>query len=200
MVLADRRRVLQALGNLLANAAGNSPEGSPILVSAEREGVHVAVSVSDRGRGIPAELMPELFRRFSRGRGMDGESGSDGPGLGLAVCKGIVEAHGGRVRAESDGPGRGARFTFTLPAVDEPAVSSPAPEPTRSRREVRGRVRVLAVDDDPRALRYVRDALTRAGYAPVATGDPADVPASWPSRNPTWYCWTWTCPARTASS
>ena len=178
LVLADKLRVVQVLGNLLANAAGYSPEGSPITVSAVREGVHVAVSVSDRGRGIPAELLPELFRKFSRGHDAGAASGVDGSGLGLAICKGIVEAHGGRIRAESDGPGLGARFTFTLPTVEESAPIISAPVATGSRRGTgaRGRVRVLAVDDDPQALRYVRDVLTRAGYAPVATGDPADVP------------------------
>ena len=177
MVMADRRRVVQVLGNLLSNAAGYSPEGSPILVSAARDGVHVAVSVTDRGRGIPAELLPELFRKFSRAAVPDTASGVDGSGLGLAICKGIVEAHGGRIRAESDGPGLGARFTFTLPAAETATGADPVPASPRSRRgtAARGRVRVLAVDDDTQALRYIRDVLTRAGYAPVATGDPADV-------------------------
>ncbi len=177
LVLADKLRVVQVLGNLLSNAAGYSPEGSSILVSAVRDGVHVAVSVTDRGRGIPAELLPQLFRKFSRANVAAGGAGTDGSGLGLAICKGIVEAHGGRIRAESDGPGLGARLTFTLPTVEEPAFIAPAPSTgARSRRATRGRVRVLAVDDDPQALRYVREVLTRAGYAPIVTGDPADVP------------------------
>ena len=177
LVLADRRRMVQVLSNLLSNAAGYSPEGSPIVVSAVRDGVHVAVSVADRGRGIPVELMPELFRKFSRSFDRDTSSGMDGSGLGLAICKGIVEAHGGRIRAESDGPGLGARFTFTLPMVEGMAAAPPAPpSPARTRRATRERVRVLAVDDDPQALRYVRDVLTRAGYAPIVTADPADVP------------------------
>ena len=176
LALADRLRILQVLGNLLSNAAGCSPEGSPVAVSAAREGVHVAMSVSDHGRGIPAELLPELFRKFSRASVADTPSGVDGSGLGLAICKGIVEAHGGRIRSESDGPGLGARFTFTLPAVEQAAAAPAASSPARPRRQARGRLRVLAVDDDPQALRYVRDALTRAGYAPVVTGDPADVP------------------------
>ena len=179
MVMADKRRIIQVLNNLLSNAAGYSPEGSPIAVSAVRDGVHVAVSVTDRGRGIPAELLPELFRKFSRASGADTASGVDGSGLGLAICRGIVEAHGGRIRAESDGPGLGARFTFTLP-VAEGIVAAAAPAPPaparRTRRTTRERVRVLAVDDDPQSLRYVRDTLTRAGYAPIVTGDPADVP------------------------
>ena len=178
-VMADRRRVVQVLSNLLSNAAGYSPEGSPIRVSAVREGVHVAVSVADEGRGVSAGLLPHLFRKFSRIDGGDRGSGIEGSGLGLAICKGIVEAHGGRIWAESDGPGLGARFTFTVPAVDGEGVGGavePAPLAARSRRATREQVRILAVDDDPQALRYVRDALARAGYAPVVTGDPEDVP------------------------
>ena len=174
MVLADRLRIVQVLSNLLSNAAGYSPEGSPVLLSAVRDGVHVAVSVTDRGRGIPAELLPELFRKFSRASGSDHRSGVEGSGLGLAICKGIVEAHGGRIWAESDGPGLGAKFTFTLPAVEQSATTAPDSASTSSRRT--SNVRVLAVDDNPQDLRYVRDVLTRAGYAPIATGDPADVP------------------------
>ena len=90
-----------------------------------------------------------------------------------------MEAHGGRIRAESDGPGLSARFTFTVPAVDGSGVGGPgsaAPASIRSRRAAREQVRILAVDDDPQALRYVRDALTKAGYAPIVTGDPEDVP------------------------
>ena len=92
-VLADRRRIVQVLTNLLSNAAGYSPEGSPIRVSAVRDGVHVAVSVADEGRGLPAEQLPRLFRKFSRidggsaGSGIAG-SGIAGSGLGLAICRG----------------------------------------------------------------------------------------------------------------
>ena len=178
-VMADRRRIVQVLSNLLSNAAGYSPEGSPIRVTAVREGVHVAVSVADEGRGVSAGLLPHLFRKFSRIDGGERGSGIEGSGLGLAICKGIVEAHGGRIWAESDGPGLGARFTFTIPAVDGEGVGGavePAPLAARSRRATREQVRILAVDDDPQALRYVRDALAKAGYAPVVTGDPEDVP------------------------
>ena len=176
LVMADKRRIVQVLSNLLSNAAGYSPEGAMIMVTAVQQGVQVAVSVADEGRGIPAEQMPQLFRKFSRAQGADTGSGIDGSGLGLAICRGIVEAHGGRIWAESDGPGLGARFTFTLPTVEEPAASAPASTLTRTRRSRASQVRVLAVDDDPQALRYVRDVLTKAGYAPIATGDPADVP------------------------
>ena len=123
--MADRLRIVQVLGNLLSNAARHSPEASSIRVSAVREGVHVAVSVADDGMGVSADLLPHLFRKFSRIDGDDRGRGIAGSGLGLAICKGIVEAHGGRIWAESGGPGLGARFTLTLPAVEE-AGSGPA--------------------------------------------------------------------------
>ena len=175
-VMVDRSRIVQVLGNLLTNAARHSPESSTIRVSAAPGDLKVSVSVSDDGRGIAAESMPYLFRKFSR---LESEEQGGDTGLGLAVCKGIVEAHGGRIWAESDGPGLGATFTFTLPTVEEVGFVSPTPPPqlsTRpSRRSVREQVRILAVDDDLQALRYIRDALIKSGYAVIATSDPEDV-------------------------
>ena len=173
LVMADRRRIVQVLLNLLANAARHSAPGSVIRVSAEPDGVRVALSVSDEGRGIPEEQLPHLFRKFSGGasEGRDGDTG-----LGLAICKGIVEAHGGRIRAESDGVGLGARFTFTLPTMGGVEAAPASARSSRRRRAVaEDRIPVLAVDDDPNDLRYVRDALTSAGYRPVVTGEPGEV-------------------------
>ena len=176
-VMGDKSRIVQVLGNLLSNAARHSPESSTIRVSATKGGLHLSVSVSDEGRGIPAESLPHLFRKFSR---IGAEDQGGDTGLGLAVCKGIVEAHGGRIWAESDGPGLGARFTFTLPTAEEGGFVSPVPplqfSSPSARRSAREQVRVLAVDDDDQALRYIRDALAKAGYAVIATGDPEDVP------------------------
>ena len=166
--LADRRRIEQVLTNLLNNAARHSPESSIIRVSADLEGVHVAISVTDDGVGVSPERLPYLFRRFFRAEG-DQQDGV-GAGLGLAVCKGIVEAHGGRIWAESDGAGRGATFTFTLPTAEEVANL-----PNRSGQMGQQRVRILAVDDDIQALRFVRDALTEAGYQVITTDDPEQV-------------------------
>ena len=173
LVLADRRRVVQVLGNLFTNAAQHSPQSSVIRVSATRKDVYVAVSVSDEGRGIPAERLPHLFRKFY---GIQSEERGVNTGLGLAICKGIVEAHGGRIWAESDGSGLGAQFTFTLPTIGEAVSGYVAPPLTPSARrqpdDSDERTRVLAVDDDPQALRYIRDILVDAGYDPVVTGDP----------------------------
>ena len=167
LVMADRWRIAQVLSNLLFNAAAYSPEGSPIVVEAERDALGVAVAVADGGRGIPSEEIPELFGHLSRAHRSE-----HGSGLGLAVCKGIVEAHGGRIWARSDGPGLGARFTFTLPVAEAPIAT---PDPHRPRPAASRQVRILIVDDDPEALRYTTDSVIRAGYAAIATDDPADV-------------------------
>ena len=164
-VLADPRRIVQVLNNLLANAARHSPGASPIRIEAAREDGHVAVSVSDRGAGIAPERLGRLFRKY----------GADGPGrgggLGLAICKGLVEAHGGRIRAESPGLGRGTRVTFTVPVAGGDPSAGDAALPGSALRAERGAVPVLVVDDDPEMLRYVRETLAGAGYAPlVAAG------------------------------
>ena len=165
--MADRRRIVQVLNNLFANAARAAPEPSPIRVSAALEDALVAVSVSDEGRGMAPEQLPRLFDKHGQ------EGSKAGYGLGLAICKGLVEAHGGRIRAESAGPGRGATFTFTLPLAGETGPGAAlAPPPGRQSGE---QARILVVDDDPRTLRFVRDALAAAGYAPLVTGEPGDI-------------------------
>ena len=165
---ADRQRLAQVLNNLFSNASKYSPDWSAIGVSASVQDTYVAISVSDEGRGVSAEGLPHLFRKFSRIDSDDLDRRIGGEGLGLAICKGIVEAHGGRIWAESEGLGLGTRFTFTIPAAYEAANgSAPSPGPM-----ARGRTRVLAVDDEPQVLRLVRNTLSDAGYTPIVTGDP----------------------------
>ena len=167
-VMADRRRIVQVLDNLISNASRHAPESSPIRVGAAREEAHVAVSVSDEGPGVAPEQLPQLFRKRVGG----GDGTTAGQGLGLAICKGLVEAHGGRIRADSAGPGKGTTFTFTIPAAAEPAgtptVLADALSPEAAGRDYSPRI--LVVDDDPQTLRFVREALSQAGYAPLVTG------------------------------
>ena len=161
---AHPERIVQVLATCSRTRHGKLPPSSPIRVEAEPEGSYIALSVSDEGRGIAPDRLPHLFRKRA------GPAG--GTGLGLAISKGLVEAHGGRIRAESGGTGQGARFTFTIPAAgDAPEAASPGgrPRPPGGRGE---KTRVLVVDDDPHTLRYVREVLSDAGYAPLVTGDP----------------------------
>jgi two-component system sensor histidine kinase KdpD len=121
-VSLDYVEIDQVLSNLVENAAKYAPAGTPIDVTARRVGGDVEVEVADRGPGVPADAAPRLFEPFFRVR----RGGPTGLGLGLAVAKGLVEAHGGRISVR-DREGGGARFAFTLPL----APSVPAAEPTR---------------------------------------------------------------------
>jgi two-component system phosphate regulon sensor histidine kinase PhoR len=112
IVLADAEKLSRVLGNLVHNAIKFTPEQGRILVRAYPHEGEALVEVSDTGPGISAEDLPRVFERFFRG---DRSRASGGTGLGLAVAKHIVEAHGGHLWAESAGrPGQGATFHFTL--------------------------------------------------------------------------------------
>ncbi len=172
-VMADGERIVQILNNLLSNAAWHSPESSPIRIEAAHEGDFIVFSVSDKGRGIPPELLPHLFRQRARSVQGDEKGHKGGTGLGLVICKGLVAAHGGRIWAESEGTGLGACFTFTVPVAGAtPAHAAPLGRRQHWPKETEEKTPILVVDDDPQTLRYVRDSLFLAGYNPLVTGDP----------------------------
>ena len=168
-VYADRGRMTQVLTVLFANASQLSPEDSAIRVTASQVGSDVRVTIARAGEGIPEEQLAQLFSKYHRTDAGTGSSRMEGTGLALAICKGIVEAHGGRIWAESDGPGLGARFAFTLPVAAGEA--GPSPLPADSWRPAGERATVLAVESDPEALADIQSALSEAGYAPLATGN-----------------------------
>jgi PAS domain S-box-containing protein len=113
-VIADAARIQQVLSNLVGNAVKFTPRNGRITVCAERADKEVRFSVIDTGPGIPAEQLPHIFGRFWQAKSSDRR----GIGLGLAIAKGIVEAHSGRIWVESD-VGLGSTFYFTLPAGSE---------------------------------------------------------------------------------
>lgn len=128
-VLADPQRMLQVFSNLVGNAVKFTPGEGTITLTLEADARAVRFTVSDNGPGIPADRLPHIFDRFWQATAVDRR----GAGLGLAIVRGIVEAHGGTISVVSES-GKGTRFTFTLPAAtaDVPAETRPPPEsPTR---------------------------------------------------------------------
>jgi signal transduction histidine kinase len=121
VVNGDRDRLEQVLGNLLENAVKYSPEGSDISVDVDDRGDHVVTAVSDRGMGIPADELGQVFERFHRGRHVS-STNYGGLGLGLYITKQIVERHGGQIWVESR-EGQGTTFYFSLPSTP---VTAPA--------------------------------------------------------------------------
>jgi two-component system phosphate regulon sensor histidine kinase PhoR len=115
-VRADPERVGQVLANLLHNAVKFTPAGGTIRLGADDVDGRVAFRVSDTGVGIEPDDLGRVFERFYKA---DRARSGEGTGLGLAIAKHIVQAHGGRIDAESGGAGRGATFTFTLPVAAE---------------------------------------------------------------------------------
>ena len=173
-VMADRRRVVQVLVSLLSFAEQYSRESSPIRVGGRIEGFQVFVTVTGEGYGLSDEDQSDLFRKLS-------EMDDAGTGLGFAwsragltVSRGIVESHGGRLWVESDGPGLGSRYTFTVPVVEGAAVGA------LSQSDIWGTASaeadcVLVVDDDFESVRYVGETLSKAGYRPLAAAEVGDV-------------------------
>ena len=115
-VMSDEARVEQVLVNIIHNAIKFTPSGGKINISAKARDNDILVSVSDTGVGIPADDLPRIFERFYKA---DKSRSGGGTGLGLAIAKHIVEAHGGRIWAESV-EGRGSTFNFTLPLAHKP--------------------------------------------------------------------------------
>jgi len=116
LVSADADRLSEVLGNLLGNALRHTPRGGRVDVTARQRGSEVELVVRDSGEGIPPELLDRVFERFFRVDAARSRN-DGGSGLGLTITRAIVEAHGGRVWAESTGQGRGARMVVRLPAV-----------------------------------------------------------------------------------
>ena len=126
LLYADGVLIERVLANLFENAAKYTPAGTPITLSAHHDGAQIVIDVSDDGPGLPPVEAETLFRKFSRA---ERESSTPGVGLGLAICRAIVQAHGGQISAiDRAAPQHGAVFRLTLPHHEMPAVDAdPAP-------------------------------------------------------------------------
>jgi PAS domain S-box-containing protein len=121
VVEADPSRMQQVIGNILSNAIKFTPSGKQVRLELRRDDSKLRVSVTDQGEGIEKGFLPHVFERL---RQAEGPTKRAGLGLGLAIARHIVELHHGEIVAESDGPGQGARFTVTLPLVEQPVAVS----------------------------------------------------------------------------
>jgi signal transduction histidine kinase/predicted PurR-regulated permease PerM len=143
---ADPARLRQIVGNLLSNAIKfTQPEGR-VTVAASRQDDSVVIEVSDTGRGVSADFLPHLFQRFRQADSSTTRA-QGGLGLGLSIVRDLVELHGGQVRAESEGEGKGARFVLSLPAST--VTPSLRPMPIARTKEVTGEQGAGAGDRPP---------------------------------------------------
>jgi len=146
IVDADMTRLAQVFMNLLNNSAKYSERGGHIWLTVERQGSDVVVSVRDTGIGIPADNLTSIFDMFSQvDRSLEKSQG--GLGIGLSLVKRLVEMHGGRIEAKSDGPGRGSEFVVRLP-VDVEASRPQAADKQAEPADLKSSLRILIVDDN----------------------------------------------------
>ncbi len=175
-VSADPARLQQLLWNVLRNAIKFTPEGGRIGVSTARlDNARSEVRVRDTGIGIPPEMLPRIFDAFEQGDGITRQFG--GLGLGLAICKAIVDLHRGTIRAESDGPDQGASFIIELPCEAPPSHMVPSPSPS-AEGATPERPRLLVVEDHADTAQALARLLRRCGYTVTIATDVASALAA----------------------
>jgi PAS domain S-box-containing protein len=164
-LVADPERIQQVVWNLLSNAVKFTPKGGQVHLEARRHESTVTIAVSDTGKGIAPAVLPTIFEPFRQGDASTTRL-HGGLGLGLAIARQLVQAHGGTIRAESAGDGKGAKFTVELPSRSTPTfhrvVGRPLVDATHTLPRLDG-LRVLVVDDEPDARELLREALANAG-------------------------------------
>lgn len=179
-VSGDRVRLVQVLANLLNNAAKYTPEGGRIEVALSAREGQAWLSVKDNGSGIDPELLPHVFDLFTQAKRTP-DRAQGGLGVGLALVRSLVDLHGGTVRAESPGKGRGSTFTVTLPLVETlQPVAPPAPGVTAPAADAAGNtgLKVMVVDDNADAAELLGVWLETQGYRVTVKTDARDALAT----------------------
>jgi PAS domain S-box-containing protein len=169
-VRGDAARLVQVFSNLLNNACKFSPAGSTVTLAARSENGRVFATVRDEGIGIAADALPQVFDLFFQA-GEDRHGGAGGMGIGLALVRDLVQMHGGRVRAASDGPGKGSSFEVELPLVDPVHALDPDPAQQAADGDALTGKRVLIVDDNPDVIANVHVLVRLLGALPQVATD-----------------------------
>jgi PAS domain S-box-containing protein len=153
-VHADRVRFKQILYNLLSNAVKFTPKGGKVSIEYSEAGHEVSLSVTDTGIGIRPQDQQLIFEEFRQVEGSSSEAAQQGTGLGLAITRRLVEQQGGKISVQSE-PGKGSRFTFTLPAGTAAAVASSYPSVRPAAASTAGKPLILVVDDEAPARELI---------------------------------------------
>jgi CheY-like chemotaxis protein len=170
----DPDRLRQVVSNLLTNAIKFTPSGGAVDIAMRRGPEAVEISVTDTGMGIAPGFLPHVFERFRQADSAPSRK-HGGLGLGLAIVRHLVDAHGGTVTATSDGPGTGACFTVRLPVESARARQLPVVESKTPAIDQRiAGLRVLVADDEPDAREVMRAALESHGGQVVSVGSAAE--------------------------
>jgi CheY-like chemotaxis protein len=168
---ADPTRLAQVFSNLLNNAAKYSEPGGHITLSAELQGDEVVVRVTDRGIGIPADHLPRIFQLFAQVETASDKS-QGGLGIGLSLVKGLVEMHGGKIDAHSEGPGHGSEFVARLPVITaDPLSRSYTAKDDHESTSPAAKYRILIVDDNPLSSHSTATALGLMGHEIATASD-----------------------------
>jgi PAS domain S-box-containing protein len=163
IINGDRTRLVQIFWNILANAVKFSDDGSSVRATCEANEREACVVIEDEGLGITPEFMPYVFERFRQADSSKTRT-HGGLGIGLALVKSFVEAHGGSVTAESAGVGRGSRFTVRLPRLAVPMEGETQSVKRVEAQALRNNINVLVVEDAPDTLEMLRQTLKVRGY------------------------------------
>lgn len=161
-VLADAARMQQVLWNLVKNAIKFTPEGGSIRIGTGNDGNKLVITCEDTGIGIPSEVLPHVFEPFEQG-GTEITRHYGGLGLGLAVSRSLVVAHGGSLTATSEGTGKGAKFIVVLPGATTEKLTAP-PVDSRPRDTLHRPLNILIVEDHQDTAQSLRETLVRQGH------------------------------------